>query len=277
MDPFSPMLIGRIHTGRRRVRRGACCLIRLRRGVPGSWHTRLRGERSIAGTGANALRSSRGGSSPGRRIASSKHLANLLAVAARAEGRVEMDQAITALAAVIAVLSGAAGTYVVGRLTDRDRFARELQVRWDQRRLDAYVSYVSAAKLAGTRANQVHAGRGNGASEADLDALLRELAELELRRSEAFEALPLLADGATIEAAHELNRAVWQLEQPARQGTKLDEETWHALADKWVNALNNFHSNARAGLSVPGQFSRRDVAALTVNRPEPATTSATER
>ncbi|MGQ5263706.1 hypothetical protein ACTWLT_23490 [Micromonospora sp. ZYX-F-536] len=188
-----------------------------------------------------------------------------------------MDQAITALAAVIAVLAGAAGTYVVGRLTDRDRFARELHVRWDQRRLDAYVSYVSAAKLAGTRANQVHAGRINGASEADLAALLQELADVEIRRSEAFEALPLLADGATIEAAHELNHAVWQLEQPARLGTKLDDDVWHALADKWVNALNNFHSCARAGLTVPGQFSRRDVAALPVSRPEPATSSTREQ
>ncbi|WP_051723906.1 hypothetical protein [Micromonospora chokoriensis] len=188
-----------------------------------------------------------------------------------------MDQAITALAAVIAVLSGAAGTYVVGRLTDRDRFARELQVRWDQRRLDAYVSYVSAAKMAGTRANQVHAGRIEGVPESDIEALLRELADVELRRSEAFEALPLLADAPTIEAAHELNRAVWQLEQPARQGKKLDDETWHALADEWVKALNNFHSNARAGLSVPGQFSRRDVAALTVSRPERAALSVRER
>ncbi|MGC1214887.1 MAG: hypothetical protein WA890_26960 [Micromonospora sp.] len=179
-----------------------------------------------------------------------------------------MDQAVTAVVTVIAVLAGAAGTYIVGRLTDRDRFARELQVRWDQRRLDAYLAYVSAAKLVGTLANRIHAQRLGGPAEADLRALLQELADVEVRRSEAFEAVPLLADGRTIEAAHELNRAVWQLEQPARQGRTLDEEAWHALADKWVSALNNFHSAARDGLNVPGRFSRRDIAALLVSRPD---------
>lgn len=181
-----------------------------------------------------------------------------------------VDQLVTALAAVIAVLAGATCTYVMGRFADRDRFARELQIRWDQRRLDAYVAYVSAVKLAGTRANQVHERRAEGAQKADLQQLLTELAEVEVRRTESFEAIPLLADGATIEAAHELNHAVWHLERRARQGDRIEEQVWHDLADAWIVALNNFHAAARADLSVPGSFSRRDVAALAVSRPDRA-------
>ncbi|MEV4629492.1 hypothetical protein AB0J90_24835 [Micromonospora sp. NPDC049523] len=181
-----------------------------------------------------------------------------------------MGQAITALATLGAVLVGAAGTYVVGRLGDRERFTRELQIRWDQRRLDAYVAYISAVKSAGIVANQVHKRRIGGASEDDLDVLLRQLEEFEVRRADLFEVLPLLADGPTIEAAHELNHAVWELEHPARQGVKLDEEAWFAVADKWITALNSFHFAARSGLNVPGRFSRRDTAALVVARPERA-------
>ncbi|MEU5903953.1 hypothetical protein [Micromonospora sp. NPDC047527] len=127
-----------------------------------------------------------------------------------------------------------------------------------------------AAKLAGTVAIQVHQPRIDGAPETDLAGLLQQLGEAEGRRAEAFEALPLLADGDTIEAAHELNRATWQLAQTARQGMKLDEQVWQGQADKWVTALNNFHSAARAGLNVPGRFSRRDIAALVISRPERA-------
>jgi hypothetical protein len=185
-------------------------------------------------------------------------------------GWVAMSQAVTVLTTVVAVLAGSAATYLVGRLTDRDRFARELRVRWDQRRLDACLSYVSAAKLAGTVAIQAHQRRIDDALDADPAELLQRLAEVEERRAEAFEALPLLADGDTIEAAHELNRATWQLTQTARQGMKPDEQVWQGHADKWVAALNNFHSAARAGLNVPGRFSRRDIAALVISRPERA-------
>ncbi|MBQ1031362.1 hypothetical protein KBX26_15320 [Micromonospora sp. C97] len=181
-----------------------------------------------------------------------------------------MSPAVTALTTVLAVLAGSAATYLVGKLTDRDRFARELKVRWDQRRLDACLSYVSAAKLTGTVAIQIQQGRIDGASEADVAASLQQLGEAEGRRAEAFEALPLLADGDTIEAAHDLNRATWQLTEAARRGMELDEQAWHGKADNWVTALNNFHSAARAGLNVPGRFSRRDVAALVISRPERA-------
>lgn len=172
------------------------------------------------------------------------------------------------LITVVAVLTGAASTYLLSRLADRDRYARELRLRWDQRRLDTYAAYVTAAKMVGASANAILSLRLRGSSEEDLADRIDELARLELRRTEAFEVLPLLADGATIEAAHMLNEAVWHLERPARLGETPAEEKWLSSADQWISALNNFHAAARECLSVIGTYSRRDVAALAVDRPE---------
>lgn len=175
---------------------------------------------------------------------------------------------ISQLITVAAVLAGAAGTYVVGRLSDRDRYARDLRIRWDQQRLDACIAYVTAAKLVGSSANAILGARQDDVQNETLAVRLDELAKLEMRRTEAFEALPLLADGATTEAAHELNEAVWRLEQSARTGRTVLEEERISLADGWIAALNNFHAAARECLSVVGTYSRRDVAALVLDRPE---------
>jgi hypothetical protein len=172
------------------------------------------------------------------------------------------------LVTIAAVLAGAAGTYVVGRLTDRDRYARELRLRWDQRRLDAYTAYVTAAKMVGAAANTILDMRLAGLPEERIEGRVAELVDLEMRRNQAFEALPLIADGATIEAGHQPNRAVWGLASPIRQGRTVAEAAWLELADRWVIALNDFHAAARESLSVVGSFSRRDIASMSVGRPE---------
>ena len=172
------------------------------------------------------------------------------------------------LLTIVAVLAGAAATYVVGKLTDRDRYARELKLRWDQRRLDAYTTYVTAAKMVGAAANSILDMRLAGIPEERLEDRVAELVDLEMQRNRAFEALPLIADGPTIEAGHQLNVAVGGLETPIRQGRTITEAEWLTLADRWVTALNNFHAAARESLSVVGTFSRRDIAAMAVGRPE---------
>jgi hypothetical protein len=173
-----------------------------------------------------------------------------------------MDQAIT----VVAVLAGAASTYIFTRLSERDRFSRDMKLRWDQRRLDAYAAYISAVKVTGRSANEIHRRRLQGAT-AD-DDLVTELTNSHDRLADRFELLPLLADGPTIRAAHELNAAVWALKEPAMRPEILEEAEWLNLADNWIKALNDFHAAARASLNVPGAFVRYDTAALAVSRPE---------
>ncbi|MEV4275710.1 hypothetical protein [Actinoplanes xinjiangensis] len=127
--------------------------------------------------------------------------------------------------------------------------------------------------MVGETANAILGRRLEGENDEDQSARKEELASFEKRRTEAFESLPLLADGATIEAAHRLNEAVWALEQTARQGRTVTEAEWLALADRWILALNDFHAAARECLHVVGTYSRRDLAALTVDRPERRATS----
>jgi hypothetical protein len=94
-----------------------------------------------------------------------------------------MDQAIT----VLAVLAGAASTYIFTRLSERDRFSRDMKLRWDQRRLDAYAVYIAATKSAGRSANEIHERRLQGVTgDDDLDACLTELADSENRLADTF-------------------------------------------------------------------------------------------
>jgi hypothetical protein len=172
------------------------------------------------------------------------------------------------LVTVGAVLVGAAGSYLTSRLADRDRFRRDLLVRWDERRLDAYVLYVTAVKHVYRCAQQALSAHFEDRDPEDRDALLAEMRAAEADRSRAFEQVVLLGDAATVQAAHTLNDRLWKLERPARSAEEIDQDTWHQRSDTWVVALNDFHFHARQGLGVEGQPTRRDVAALLTPRPD---------
>jgi hypothetical protein len=173
------------------------------------------------------------------------------------------------LVTVGAVLAGAAGTYLTTRLADRERFKRELRVRWDERRLDAYVAYVTAVKRVYRHASQILSARLDGAGLADHDAMLAEMRTAEAERSRAFEQVMMLGDTATIRAAHDLNDRLWKLEQPARGVEEIGQDAWHERSDAWVVALNDFHTHARQGLGIADELVRRDVAALPTGRTGP--------
>ena len=164
------------------------------------------------------------------------------------------------LVTVGAVLAGAAGTYLASRLTDRDRFRRDLRIRWDERRLDSYVIYLTAVKRVYRCAQQGLTARFNG--ESTDDALILEMRAAEDERSRAFEQVMLLGDPATVQAAHDLNERLWRLERPARGAEEIAEEAWHQRADEWLVALNDFHSHARQSLWVSGELTRRDTVPL---------------
>jgi hypothetical protein len=173
------------------------------------------------------------------------------------------------LVTVGAVLVGAVGSYLTSRLADRDRFRRDLLVRWDERRLDAYVLYVTAVKHVYRCAQQALSARLEGGDSKAADALLAEMRAAEADRSRAFEQVMLLGDAATVQAAHNLNDRLWGLERPARSAEEIDQDTWHERSDEWLVALNDFHSHARQGLGVEGQPARRDAAVLLTPRPDP--------
>lgn len=163
------------------------------------------------------------------------------------------------LITVGAVLAGAAGSYLTSRLTDRDRHERELRIRWDAHRLDAYVAYVAAVKRVYRCTQQVFTPQWDDSDPEARQALLAEMREAEGDRSRAFEQVALLADAATVQAAHDLNARLWALERPARGAEEISEETWYERAGEWLIALNDFHAHARHSLGVEGDLGRRDV------------------
>jgi hypothetical protein len=171
------------------------------------------------------------------------------------------------LVTVAAVVVGATGSYLVSRLTDRDRFSRELRVRWDQRRLDAYLEFLSAAKMTGAYANRIQRERQVGGPSEEIYALISLMEASEMRRTERFEVLMMLADAGTGNAAHALNDALFQLVDAARSASGLEVDDWHQRADRWITTLNEFHVAARTDLGVASFIVRRDTAALAIFRP----------
>jgi len=172
------------------------------------------------------------------------------------------------LVTVGAVLAGAAGSYLTTRMADRDRFERDLRVRWDERRLDAFVAYVTGVKHVFRCASHLLTARFAGDELEDRAALLAEMRAAEAERSHAFERLILLGDPATVQAAHDLNDRLWKLERPARDAEEIDEDGWHERADAWVVALNDFHAHARESLGISEALVRRDAAASPPPRPD---------
>ncbi|MFJ8936350.1 hypothetical protein ACIRL0_11605 [Streptomyces sp. NPDC102365] len=163
------------------------------------------------------------------------------------------------LVTVGAVLAGAAGSYFTTRLTERDRFARDLRVRWDAHRLDSYVAYVAAVKHVNRCTQQIFGLQWDGGDPAAREPLLAEMKAAEGDRSHAFEQVILLGDAGTVQAAHDLNERLWQLERPARGVEEITEDMWRDRANAWLVALNNFHSHARRNLGISGEPARRDV------------------
>lgn len=168
------------------------------------------------------------------------------------------------LVTVGAVLVGAGGSYLTSRLTDRDRFERDLRVRWDDRRLDSYTAYIVAIKRTFRCVWRVLYAHFNGQEAESRDSLIDKMREAEDERSQAFEQLLLLGTAEAVRAAHKLNERVWRLEKLVellQGGERIDEAEWHESADRWLVALNDFHYQARIGLGVPGEFARSDVGA----------------
>ena len=105
-------------------------------------------------------------------------------------------EGITAqLPALLGVLVGTIGTIVATSLADRSRWRRNQTVRWDERRLDAYVEFARALKEAHTIASRATGGY------LDRDVALAELAEADFRHTLAWENVLLLGDAPTVTAA----------------------------------------------------------------------------
>ncbi|MFG1673637.1 hypothetical protein [Micromonospora sp. NPDC049282] len=124
----------------------------------------------------------------------------------------------TQLPALLGVLVGTAGTMLATGLNERTRWRRSQTVRWDERRLDAYVELTKAVKEIHAVATQMLGAHRPGARRPPLDRSegVARLAEADVRHTLAWEAVLLLGDEGTVSAAAEWRHAVRDIESAAR-------------------------------------------------------------
>ncbi|MFI5470311.1 hypothetical protein ACIA6D_08810 [Streptomyces cacaoi] len=160
---------------------------------------------------------------------------------------------------LIGVLVGAAASYVGGALMERARWRRQLTTRWDEHRLDCYLRYADAVKRFTSLAGRLAAGKGLFHLPQPLaeETGLELMAEAELERGYAFEAVLLMGDAETISAARALQRHAWVLEQFVRDMRPGTPEDWMKAFREFQEKRDEFYVAARDSLGVHAKFRLR--------------------
>lgn len=164
-----------------------------------------------------------------------------------------MGTLLAQLPALLGVLVGTLGTILATSLADRARWRRNQSIRWDERRLDAYVEYAHAVKESHAVALRMTADQRpeSRSHPIDRESGLARLAETDARRSIAWENMLLLGDEATVAAARVWRDAVWQTERLARGIADPEPDLTVALA-RVNEARDGFYRAARRSLAVQG-------------------------
>lgn len=163
---------------------------------------------------------------------------------------------------LVGVLSGALLSFVATHWAERTKFRQTLATRWDERKLDAYIQYISCVKEEVRTARQAVEAceRGDDNTEA-----LAEMEAAEARRSVLFEGLILLSDDAAADAARAVNERTWNLLEWARHPGPVMSDRRRELSNLVIEALNVLHLAARRDLAMhnrSGAPGRRQTRAL---------------
>ncbi|WP_405089750.1 hypothetical protein OG767_18790 [Micromonospora sp. NBC_01392] len=178
----------------------------------------------------------------------------------------------TQLPALLGVLIGTVGTMFATGLNERTRWRRSQTVRWDERRLDAYVELTKAVKEIHAVATQMLGEHRPGARRPALahhEGVAR-LAEADVRHTLAWESVLLLGDEATVRAAAEWRHAVRDIESAARDLPRPPTDV-PGMVHRADVGRDRFYRAARESLGVRGG-SVEQVRHLLPKpgRPEPA-------
>ncbi|MER6311238.1 hypothetical protein [Streptomyces sp. NPDC001657] len=146
---------------------------------------------------------------------------------------------ISQIVTLVGVLIGALTSYLATASAERAKHRRTLETRWDERKLATYIEYMALVKEAQRAAKEAWA------SPEDCTEALAAMEAAEGRRSLAFESLVLLAHPSAIEAAHEVNRALWRVIAQARELSTVALPT-----PEVIHALNVLHQEARRDLGI---------------------------
>jgi hypothetical protein len=159
---------------------------------------------------------------------------------------------------LIGVLVGTVGTILATTAADRSRWRRSQSVRWDERRLQAYMDYARALKEAAAIAHRMtaHARPGAKVFPIERDAAVAQLAEIDLRRTAQWEAVLMLGDETTVNASGEWREAVRDLVFVSQE-EPFDHDRWLAALENADEKRDEFYVAARASMAVGGGIVRQ--------------------
>lgn len=184
------------------------------------------------------------------------------------------------LVTVSAVLLGALTTHATNYLMERGKNRYQLLTRWDDKKIETYGEYVDAAKMRIASAVRLYEAREGLREEHRPEPELREdLLDAGRRWGSAFERVMLLGGDDAIEAGHELNTMLAEIDWQATgriTGTLPEWRERHRAAFKRINA---FHEAARVDLGIQGSVTgekhpERDLLLPSARHNQPASTPA---
>jgi hypothetical protein len=156
---------------------------------------------------------------------------------------------------LVGVIVGALGSYLTTAATERARWKRALDSRWDDRRVEAYASFAQAVRQMIYISTRIAAGRGIGADAEPLAPTQENLALLaaaEANRGKQWENVLLLGDAQTVAAARSWYEHAWRLEWYARARLAGTNAEWLEARAAVDAARQKFYEAARSDLRVGG-------------------------
>ncbi|MDI3405357.1 hypothetical protein QIS96_16205 [Streptomyces sp. B-S-A6] len=162
------------------------------------------------------------------------------------------------LPALLGVVIGALGSYLVVMRGDDARFRREQAARREDRRLAAYSEFARSLRASVSTMFRAAAQLGNDPHPHPLplgEAAVR-LGEASEARDLAWESVLLFGSPEVVDAAREWAVAVAEMEQAVRAEAR-DREGWKTLAGKQRVGREGFYAAARSDVGLPAGHSGR--------------------
>ncbi|MFI6034981.1 hypothetical protein ACIBBD_12605 [Streptomyces sp. NPDC051315] len=163
-----------------------------------------------------------------------------------------MTALIQQLPALLGVVIGALGSYLALARSDRERFRRERDARWEERRLAVYAEYARALKKSVTLTYRVAAHLGNDPHPHPMPLAEAEplLAQASAARDPSGEALVMLGSRDVVEKARVWVTTVIEMERFLRAGAQ-DPQAWQALLERQRAGRAGYYAAVRDDLELP--------------------------
>ncbi|WP_234391161.1 hypothetical protein [Nocardia suismassiliense] len=149
------------------------------------------------------------------------------------------------------VLLGAGATYTATTFTERAKWQRSHDTRWDDKRLIAYMEYANALKRYVRVVYRLAAASGypTNSEPIDLEDGKQALAEAAADRSVKWETVLLLGSPQAVGAARKWHEAAWKF-RSATRGGEVDHDAYYRHYRELTLRRDEFYACARADLGV---------------------------